>query len=494
MHPLNRRKFLSLGTRALAGAVVASSAGFLNACQKTSGTVNTLDWKYLSNQLSGTVLLPNQAGFEPFTIPFSLQYKGTVPMAVARCANEKDIVAAIKWAREMGVPLVARSGGHSYAAYSATSGLLLDVSSITDISISSTTGLATIGGGARNQHVYSALRAPSLSVTHGRCKQVGVAGLVLGGGIGFNMRAHGLTCDKLVETKMVTADGSVIVCNEKENADIFWAVRGGGGGNFGVHTSFVFRPFPVGNITVFDMSWQDKVEIVFARLQEVMLAAPDALGAKVWIVSEPVAGMGNRISVKAFGQFAGEQSQLENIFKPVTDLVKPVQSVIQTKYYWDGQELLSEEGEPGYGYERSRFAYGAISAQGQAAIFRNIREWPGTSDSVVWKYFLMGGKIDTLGRSDTAFYARGARLLTSIDMAWKPQDAPKLAANMAWINQFHAEMEQYTSANSYVNFIDRNQENYLNAYYGSNLDKLKAVKKKIDPSNFFNYPQGIPAI
>jgi FAD/FMN-containing dehydrogenase len=106
----------------------------------------------------------------------------------------------------------------------------------------------------------------------------------------------------------------------------------------------------------------------------------------------------------------------------------------------------------------------------------------------------MGGKIDDKKSTDTAYFARGAKMLTSVDLGWLPKDQPKLAENLAWLDKFHKEMEQYTSKYSYVNFIDRNQSNFLDAYYGSNLEKLKTIKKKLDPNNFFNYPQGIPLV
>lgn len=242
MTQLSRRSFIGLGSKSIAGALLTPSlVGFLEGCSKTE-LLSAYDWQILSNQLNGAVLLPGAPGFDPFTIPYALQYGKTIPQAVVRCMSEKDVVTTVKWARQNGIAITTRSGGHSYAGYSSTNELLLDVSGMTNITLNSSTGLATLDGGVRNKHVYAALREPSIAITHGRCKAVGVGGLVLGGGIGFNMRAQGLTCDQLVETRMVTADGDIVVCNEKENKDLFWAIRGAGGGNFGIHTSFTFKP------------------------------------------------------------------------------------------------------------------------------------------------------------------------------------------------------------------------------------------------------------
>jgi FAD/FMN-containing dehydrogenase len=159
----------------------------------------------------------------------------------------------VLWAKANGMPLAIRSGGHSYAGYSTTSGLLIDVSSMNEVGAPDVEGRVRMGGGARNANVYAGLRPANRSITHGRCEGVGVAGLVLGGGIGFSQRRRGLTCDQLVETEIVTAAGERLVCNEKENADLVWACRGGGGGNFGVNVSVTFQTFPVDVMTVFKL-------------------------------------------------------------------------------------------------------------------------------------------------------------------------------------------------------------------------------------------------
>ena len=164
----------------------------------------------LARSLQGTLLLPGSPGFDSASAPWNLRYAGQKPAAVARCLNAVDVQTCIQWSVINQVPLVARSGGHSYAGYSLTPGLMIDVSPINQIQFDGASGLAVVGGGARNSDVYSVLRPPSVAITHGRCKAVGVAGLVLGGGIGFNMRAQGLTCDQLVETEIVTAAGEIL--------------------------------------------------------------------------------------------------------------------------------------------------------------------------------------------------------------------------------------------------------------------------------------------
>ncbi len=494
MTQLSRRSFIGLGPKSIAGALLTPSlVGFLEGCSKTD-LLTDFDWQVLSNQINGNVLLPGAPGFDPFTLPYALQYGKTTPKAVVRCMSEKDVVATVKWARQNNIAITTRSGGHSYAGYSSTNELLLDLSGMTNITLNSSTGLATVDGGARNKHIYAAFREPSLAITHGSCKAVGVGGLVLGGGIGFNMRAQGLTCDQLVETRIVTAEGDIVVCSETENPDLFWAIRGAGGGNFGIHTSFTFKPFPVTNVTRFELKWSANTQQVYARLQDVLLSAPNTLGA---IVSLEIVELRTRPSgtvkrpvVTLLGQFRGEKTAFEALIAPVNAISTPT-GIIENGEYWKMQEFLSEEGSPEYVHERCRFAFEPLSATAQAAIFAKLAEWPGTSGNAIFKYFLLGGAISEKAPEATAFFARNAKMITSIELTWKKGDQ-NIFGNKQWLDEFHLMLQGFTSKYSYINFIDRNEANFLETYYGPALPKLKAVKKRVDPKNHFRFPQSIP--
>jgi len=215
---LNRREFL----KASAGVAVlgAGGAALLAAARR-------LPWDALARRLSGRVVLPGERGFAEFALPNNLRYSAVRPAGIAMCKNAHDVSASILWARENGVPLVARSGGHSYAGYSTTDGLMIDLRAMNGVSLDESTGVATIGGGALNGDVYQYFGSRNLAITHGRCPSVGVAGLALGGGIGFNMREHGLTCDHMMATEIVLADGTIRRVSGDD--DLFWACRGAGG-------------------------------------------------------------------------------------------------------------------------------------------------------------------------------------------------------------------------------------------------------------------------
>lgn len=489
---LSRRQFLRAGAGLAAGLGLAAPAlQFLAGCAPVQRLPASL-WDKLAASLQGPLLRPGDQAFVERATPWALQHAGPLPGGIARCASAADVRTCLQWAQANDVPLVARSGGHSYAGYSTTTGLMIDVSSMNSVAVDTGTGRATLGGGARNRDVYAACRPLRRAVTHGRCYGVGVAGLVLGGGVGFNMRAHGLTCDQLVATEVVLADGHIIQCSASENADLFWACRGAGGGNFGIHTAFTFETFAVERLTVFQITWSDRIAETLAALQSVSLAAPAALGLKVSLVARKQAGA-TVLTLSALGQLAGPMAEVNELFAPVFALQQPAQVDIHEADYWDGQEFLSEVGHPEYSHERSRFVPAALSDEAIQAILDNLNAWPGTSLAATWKYFLLGGAVDAHAPADMAFVHRGHAMLSSIELEWLPEDgAERIAENEEWLAAFHNEMEQYTSPFCYQNFIDPSQEDYLHAYYGDNLPQLQAVKRQYDPANLFHYPQAIP--
>lgn len=247
---LDRRAFLKATSGALLG--FAHLPG--RAAAETSTAASSAPWNQLARSLQGPLLKKDAPDFARIASPWNLRFASRLPAGIARCTSPEDVRACLHWARSNDVPLAIRSGGHSYAGFSTTSGLMIDVSLMNEVGDPDAAGRMRMNGGARNANVYSALGPVNRALTHGRCKGVGVAGLVLGGGIGFSQRLRGLTCDQLIETEIVIGSGELLRCNEEENADLFWACRGGGGGNFGVNTSLTFQTFPVDVVTVFRLA------------------------------------------------------------------------------------------------------------------------------------------------------------------------------------------------------------------------------------------------
>lgn len=485
----SRRQFLRYSS-----ALALSQLPWLNSsCVTTSVSQSRLPpeaWTELEKNLKGPVLRPGDMGFDKLTSTWNLRYKNVQkPEGIARCKDAEDIKVSLQWAQSHKLPLVARSGGHSYAGYSTTPGLMIDLSLQNWIEFDDRTGKATVGAGARNATLYSNLPAKKASVTHGRCMEVGVGGLVLGGGIGFNMRLHGLLIDQLEATDLITASGKTLHCSPSENRKVFWACQGGGGGNFGINSSFSFQTFPVGDVTVFDLTWNDKLDDLLPAALDLLPGTPDKLGAKLSVVKRAKDPM----AINLLGQLVGTQDELLKLLAPLFKLAEPSKRKILTLPYWQAQKELTEAGDKEYSHERSHYGYGTMSADGCRAILRNMRAWPGTQALTTWKMFLVGGAISRVPARDTAYWHRGASMCTSIELNWLESDPDELVEkNEMWLADFHKEMAHYTSHHSYQNFIDNAQTNYLRAYYGGNLEQLVEVKNMVDPGNVFSYPQSIP--
>jgi FAD/FMN-containing dehydrogenase len=486
---LSRRRFLKGSSGLLLGAGLAHLPGSVRGESGRLAAESRFDaWQQLARSLQGTLLRAGDNDFDGIAKPWNLRFASILPAAIARCVSTDDVRTCILWAQSNDIPLVARSGGHSYAGYSTTTGLLIDLSQINQVSFDADTGLARLGGGARNADVYSSLRQVGQAITHGRCGAVGVAGLVLGGGIGFNQRLKGLTCDQLVETEVLTAAGDLLRCNQWENADLFWACRGGGGGNFGINVSLTFQTFPVDTMTAFQITWTDKIDALAPAALDLLPMTTDRLGCKLSLIN-----VGGDISMELLGQLHGAPTELRRLLSRLYEIGTPSQEVVQSLPYWDAQDVLSEEGTPAYSHERSRYVFQPLPPEGTQTILNALRAWPGTSGSATWKMFLAGGAVADVQPDATAFVHRAAQMISSIELDWTEDDSVGIVArNERWLADFHGAMRRFSSNECYQNFIDETQMDFLHAYYGSNLSRLVQVKQQFDPLDVFHFPQGIP--
>jgi hypothetical protein len=502
-HPaLSRRGFLA-GASALA---LAGDLGFrprIGAAEEAPG-ISDAAWRDLSKRLTGPVLRPTDFDFEKFNLPYNLRYAATRAAGIALCATGKDVAQAIQWCRQYNVPLVARSGGHSYAGFSMTAGLMIDVSMMNAPYFDARTGIVRVGAGARNQTLYDALRKANVAITHGRCPTVGVAGFLLGGGIGFNMRADALACDQVVESEIVLADSRMLTLDARSNdhtvADLYWACRGAGGGNFGINTAFAMKTFAAPPVCVFNINWNTKAEQVFAALMPALDAGPDALGTRFScgaITPEQHRG-GAEIKINLIGQLQrGTRQQVLNILKPAYAVAKPASEDIRELPYWAGQDFLEDTDGPARFQERSAFLVKPLDATARAIAFDFLRRWPGTgtgpSASADFRFFQTGGRMNAIPPNATAFVHRNTRWIQDIGLNW-PADTPQgvLDANHAWQDAFYDAMRPFTNRQAYQNFIDPSLQDWPQAYYGGNLQRLREIKRRVDPANVFRFAQSIP--
>jgi len=477
----------------LAGLAAMAAAPLAGPAEARRAPPGETAWRGLKETLSGPLLRPGDAGFALVTRPNNLRYAAILPTAVARCRTVEDVRAAILWARETGIPLAARSGGHSYAGFSQTTGLMIDMSLMHAIELDRSAGRAVLQGGARNAHVYAALKSIGATITHGRCLGVGAAAFLLGGGIGFNMRAFGLGADQVLETEMVTADGRIVTASERDHADLFWASRGIGGGNLGIHTRFVIQAQEARPMTAFSIAWKQDHEAVAGALLAALAAGPDNVGAKVTIATDPPhRGSASGLTVSLLGQVRGDRAALADLLAPAYRIARPAAETIRPLPYWDAQAMLSEDGGPGRYQEKSRFVTRAEAEALLPEAMARLARFPGGADGAQAKFFLTGGRINRVAPGATAFVHRASDWLFSLEIGWSGTDtAEAIEAALAWLDTSYDDMTRDVSGGAYQNFPDPSLRDAAAAYHGANLPRLMEVKRRYDPDNLFRFGQSV---
>src|SRR4029453_16178810 len=245
------------------------------------------NWESLQGRIDGDVALPGSPAYQALPPPFNARFRDVRPAAVVSCASSQDVAEATSFARRHGLELASRAGGHSFAAHSSTRGVLLDVTPMRSVRVAG--GVATVGAGARLGEVYEAMQEHDLTIPGGACPSVGVAGLSLGGGLGILGRKDGVTSDHLIGAEVVLADGRILRCDDHHEADLFWALRGAGAGNFGVVTTLVFRALPAPPTTTnVHLAWPyaQAAAVIEAWLRWAP-TAPDGLAAGLKITARP---------------------------------------------------------------------------------------------------------------------------------------------------------------------------------------------------------------
>ena len=414
------------------------------------------------------------------------------PDVIASCATTDDVVAAVKRAREENLPLAVRGGGHSIAGLSAIEGgMLIDLAPMNGVEIDAERRIAKVGGGALWKDLDGAAQEHGLAVPGGVVSDTGVAGLTLGGGYGWLRRKHGLSCDSLIEAELVTADGSVVKASADENPDLFWAIRGGGG-NFGIVTSFTFELHEVGPEVAFAATFyplEDAGEIM-RGWRDYVESAPDEVTSVCVTLTFPAnpelpEAVHDRPVIIVGGVYVGdvdaglaEMQPLRELGTPLFDMSGPTPFVgVQTGFdalfprdtlraYWKSQ----------YVDELSDAAIDTIAAKAQD------RPAPLTLVNT----FHMGGAIARVGEEDTAFATRTSPYMVSIDGMWT--EAGDDQANVAWVRSAWSDVGEYGTGEVYLNFTglaDEDATAGVDSAMGRNLGRLAEIKAKYDPDNFF---------
>src|ERR671931_238355 len=276
------------------------------------------DWDALQGAIEGEVVLPDSHEYESLRRPQIARFHELRPRAVVLCRTPADVSETIAVARRSGLPTAVRSGGHCFAGRSSSEGIVVDVTPMSSVEVSG--GVAKIGAGARLGDVYDALRDHGLTMAAGCGPDVGIAGLALGGGLGILGRKHGLTSDQLVGAQIVLADGRFIECDAHHHKDLFWALRGGGGGTFGVVTSLTFKTLPAPAATTFHLTWPyAQAATVVEAWQRWSPPAPDEMAASLLVTASDDPGKPPRAHV--FGAMLGGESETAELLEQLVGRV-----------------------------------------------------------------------------------------------------------------------------------------------------------------------------
>jgi FAD/FMN-containing dehydrogenase len=513
--PFDRRQ---LFRRAGALAAVAGPAIVLGSCGRGEPppvTVPTTvggppNWGALASSLQGSVVLPTDATFATDKLLFDTRFDGLSPAAIAFCRSPTDVQRCVDFARRSGVQLTARSGGHSYAGYSTCPGLIVDVTGMADVTVA-TGSTAVVGAGARLIDIYGTLGTAGVLLPGGSCPTVGIAGLTLGGGIGVLGRRYGLACDNVSSLDIVTADGRLVTCDAEQNPDLYWASRGGGGGNFGIVTSFTFDVHPIPDIALFtlDWPWASAGTVLDAWLRW-LPSTPDELWANCQLDSS--GGTGGGPSVKVTGVYAGAVSDCAAALAPLISAVAvaPSDQFVGPETYERAMMIeagcedlsvaqchLPSQNAAGT-LDRSTFAAAsayvfepfpaaALDAATQAVADASPAPFGG---ALIFNAY--GGAIARVPGDATAFAHRDASAGIQYYASWDPSAPGSVVdAATAWLASTSSALDPYTQG-AYVNYIDPAQPDYLTAYYGTNLARLVDVKRAVDPDDVFHFAQSIP--
>ncbi|MGO9670949.1 MAG: FAD-binding oxidoreductase [Streptosporangiaceae bacterium] len=457
------------------------------------------DWAALARQLHGRLLRPGEPGYAVASIPYNRRYADVRPAGVAMCADVADVRTALRWARHYGVPFAARSGGHSYGGYSASRGLVISLARMNSVRVDAGSMTVTLGPGARNRDLYAGLAGTGVAVPSGRCPTVGISGLLLGGGFGFSSRHLGLTCDRLLETEVVTASGTVLRVSPQEHADLFWACQGGGGGNFGINAGFTLRATEVGDVSVYEIEWEWRnAAAALGAVLELMATAPDSLSCRVGLgVSGggPATGGPAQRSASALGLYFGPAHELAELLAPVLAAAPPSRRLIEDRTYLAAQAMLAHNVPFDRFASKSRFLPRPLPGRGIETAIRWLERWPGSSNpgGAGVTIFAWGGAINRVAPTATAFVHRDAAFLMDCETTWTASDDQRVVcAGLDWVQGIYGALARYGQRQAYQNFIDPALRDWRAAYYGENLPRLIRVKHRYDPDDAFRFAQSIP--
>jgi FAD/FMN-containing dehydrogenase len=418
------------------------------------------------------------------------------PALIARCGHTADVAAALRLARERDLPVAVRGGGHGVAGLAVCDdGLVVDLSPMRAIAVDPARRVARAHAGVLWGELDGATQEHGLATVGGIVTHTGIAGLTLGGGIGWLMRRHGATADNLLSAEVVTADGEVVRAAEDENAELLWGLRGGGG-NFGVVTSFEYRLHEVGpTVLAGPIYWalEDAPEVLrFYR--DYIARAPDELTTIVSLRHAPPSPLlppelHGRPAVAVAACFAGSPERGEEALAPLRHFGLPLVDALAPRPYVELQQLYDAGLPHGWHYYWKSWELPPLSDDAIDALVEQAANVTNERSYII--VFHLGGALARVGEQDTAYPQRDAAHNVNINAVWLPGD-PEPERHVAWARDAFAALEPFATGRAYVNFLaDEGQERVRAAYGEEKYRRLVALKRAYDPGNVFRLNQNI---
>ncbi|WP_084022996.1 FAD-dependent oxidoreductase [Mycobacterium avium] len=458
----------------LRGAVGALAAGAMLGAPRVGADPRPSGWEGLSTALGGKVLLPDSPQFAGAKQVFNTNYNGSTPAAVVTPTSAADVQKAMAFAAAHNLKVAPRSGGHSYTGASTANGtMVLDLRQLPgDANYDAATGQVTVTPATSLYTMHRTLAAVGRGVPTGTCPSVGAAGHALGGGMGAQSRHAGLLCDQLTSASVVLPSGQAVTASAASNPDLFWALRGGGGGNFGVTTSLTFATFPTKDVDAVNLNfppqsfaqvlvgWQNWLRTADPNSWALADATVDAMGVHCRILATCPAGSGNSAAA-AITQAVGIQpSGVENHTFNYMDLVNYL--------------AVGNLNPQPLGYVGGSDVFPTVNAAVAQGIAAAVNAFPRNAGRMLAIMHALDGALATVAPAATAFPWRRQSALVQ----WYVETSGDPAAATNWLASAHQAVQQY-SVGGYVNYLEANQSPAR--YFGPNLSRLSAVRQKYDP-------------
>ena len=504
---ISRRTLLGAGTAAAGLALVPAAP----VAAEASGT----PWSRLAARLSGQLVLPTDPYYTVARQVELGQFDSVNPQAVAYCTSAADVSACVRFAQDYGVRTAVRSGGHNYGGWSTTPGMIIDVSRLNAVTVQSASSVE-IGPGAQNVNILSALAPHHLVVSEGGCPTVCAGGFLQGGGFGFLTRPTGMACDAVTSAEVVLADGRVVTASAQQNTDLFWAIRGGGGGNFGVVTKFTVTPHAGDQMAISNLIFPyDRMADVLDGVARWLVDAPSTIGGGAYVV-QPDAAPGSVPQANVFlasrgtpTELAGEAARLLALtgaplqrqdgvmtYQQLMMMIFGCANLTEAQCQRSGKTPEGTLSRPAFGIERTRLGSEPYPASAWADVMSAFDANRRAGQARYLDFHFFGGAANDVSRTATAYVHRDSlfsvnyRVLIN-DPAQVTDEAKAVAA--AWAAGGFATIDPLSNGETYQNWMDPSLQDWKTSYYAENYARLSRVKAKYDPYRFFCFPQSIGA-